>query len=83
MKERKPMHDNWKTPSDLYNTLNEEFHFDFDPCPLNPTFDGLLIPWGKSNFINPPYSRELKESFIRKALDVSRGGGKLCDAITS
>ena len=37
--------DNWKTPDDVYNKLNEEFHFDFDPCPLNerPDFDGLEI----------------------------------------
>ena len=50
--------DNWRTPTSLYNTLNEEFNFDFDPCPLkeSPDFDGLRIPWGQSNFVNPPYS---------------------------
>lgn len=50
--------DNWKTPDDVYNKLNTEFKFDFDPCPLNdsPEFDGLSIEWGKSNFVNPPYS---------------------------
>ena len=49
-------HDNWGTPEDLYNKLNKEFDFDFDPCPLNSTFDGLKTSWGKRNFINPPYS---------------------------
>ena len=37
--------DNWETPQDLYDSLNEEFHFDFDPCPLNADFDGLSIEW--------------------------------------
>ncbi len=49
-------HDNWGTPKDLYDELNKEFNFDFDPCPLDSEFDGLLIPWKKRNFINPPYS---------------------------
>ena len=50
--------DNWKTPSDVYNKLDQEFNFDFDPCPLNdnPDFDGLAIEWGKCSFVNPPYS---------------------------
>ena len=50
--------DNWKTPSDVYDKLDQEFHFDFDPCPLNedPDFDGLSIDWGLVCFVNPPYS---------------------------
>lgn len=50
--------DNWATPKDLYDELNGEFNFDFDPCPLkeNPDIDGLAIEWGESNFVNPPYS---------------------------
>lgn len=70
-------HDDWQTPPGLYAELDAEFHFDFDPCPLKPTFDGLAVPWGNSNFINPPYSRQLKEAFIRKALAESLLG-KLC-----
>ncbi|MBU1941444.1 MAG: phage N-6-adenine-methyltransferase [Candidatus Thermoplasmatota archaeon] len=77
MKDRKPMHDNWSTPPELYNALYNEFNFDFDPCPLNAEFDGLNIGWGKSNFINPPYSRKLKESFVRKAFEESKKG-KIC-----
>lgn len=43
--------DNWVTPDYLYNELNGEFKFDFDPCPLEegvitPDKDGLLIEWG-------------------------------------
>lgn len=83
MKNRNLDHsDNWATPKWFYEELDEEFHFDFDPCPLNEGIitsdkDGLLIEWGSSNFINPPYSRILKEAFIRKALSESKKG-KLC-----
>ena len=48
---------NWKTPKALYNSLDSEFHFDFDPCPTNPIFDGLLVEWGTRNYVNPPYGR--------------------------
>jgi len=78
MKNRNINHkDDWATPKELYDKLNAEFNFDYDPCPLNSGYDGLVIPWGKSNFINPPYSRVLKEQFIRKAYHESLKG-KLC-----
>lgn len=78
MKNRNLNHsDIWETPQDLYLKLDEEFNFDFDPCPINPVLDGLKIEWGKSNFINPPYSRKLKEAFILKAIEESKKG-KLC-----
>lgn len=77
MKNRRKQHDDWETPEDLYNTLNNEFNFDFDPCPIKPLFDGLSVNWGKSNFINPPYSRKDKEAFIRKAYEESLKG-KTC-----
>ena len=57
--------DDWQTPQWLYDELNDEFDFDFDPCPLNSTFDGLLCDWGKRNFINPPYSNV--KGFLKKA----------------
>lgn len=69
--------DDWKTPDDLYNKLDAIYHFDFDPCPYQSDFDGLNIEWGQRNFINPPYSRKLKEAFVRKALKESFEG-KLC-----
>ena len=62
--------DDWKTPKYLYNDLDKEFHFDFDPCPFMhdiKLWNGLDVEWGNSNFVNPPYSRTLKELFIRKA----------------
>lgn len=77
MKKRLVQHDNWATPKNVYDELDKEFNFDFDPCPLNFKEDGLLIDWGERNFINPPYSRKLKEAFIRKAFNESKKG-KLC-----
>lgn len=47
----------WLTPPDLLSDLDREFAFDFDPCPypLPDGFDGLLIDWGASNYVNPPF----------------------------
>lgn len=61
--------DHWATPKWLYDKLNEEFNFDFDPCPLYADFDGLVVDWGKSNYINPPYNRIDKPKFIQKAYE--------------
>ena len=78
MKNRNLEHsDNQATPKELYDKLNAEFKFDFDPCPLHSDFDGLTIEWGKSNYINPPYSRQLKEAFVIKAIEESKKG-KIC-----
>ena len=30
-----------KTPTDLYEQLDQEFNFDFDPCPPDADFNGL------------------------------------------
>ena len=74
MKNRLVEHDNWATPKEVYDRLDAEFHFDFDPCPLFSKEDGLTIKWGKSNYVNPPYSRKLKEGFIRRAFEESKNG---------
>jgi hypothetical protein len=49
----------WKTPKALYQALDAEFHFDFDPCPTKAKFDGLETDWGKVNFVNPPYGKQI------------------------
>ncbi len=46
--------DDWETPEWLYNELDKEFNFDFDPCPLHANFNGLSISWGKSSFLTLP-----------------------------
>lgn len=63
--------DHWETPLGLLGKLDKEFKFDFDPCPIYNDlnkFDGLKCDWGKSNFINPPYSLNLKEAFVKKGI---------------
>uniref|UniRef100_A0AAT9JAK8 ORF28 n=1 Tax=Nitrosopumilaceae spindle-shaped virus TaxID=3065433 RepID=A0AAT9JAK8_9VIRU len=45
----------------------------FDPCPLNPQWDGLNIEWKKINYINPPYT--LLKEFVSKAISESDRGG--------
>lgn len=75
-----PRDDNWATPLNLYNPLHEEFKFDFDPCPYceGPICrNGLNITWGMSNFVNPPYSNQLKTAFVFKALEQFKLG-KTC-----
>lgn len=51
--------DNWSTLRSIYDDLNKEFNFDFDPCPLHGA-DGLKVNWGFKNFVNPPHS-EIKK----------------------
>jgi hypothetical protein len=56
--------EHWSTPANVYESLNREFHFTLDPCPLNATEDGtarLFSPWlGHRVFCNPPY-REIRK----------------------
>jgi len=68
----------YKTPEWVYNTLNDEFNFDFDPCPLNhniQNWDGLIVPWGRSNFVNPPYKDNAK--WLKKGFEEWQKG-KTC-----
>lgn len=69
------------TPIDLYNKLNNIFHFTLDPCTTedNPlgteTFytkehDGLRHPWNANTFINPPFGKGV-DKWICKMLTES------------
>jgi len=67
---QKSITDKWQTPIDFYNKLNEEFHFNFDPCPIDwnqGDADGLKMDWGTITFCNPPYSQT--KFWIKKAHD--------------
>ena len=73
--------DNWQTPAEMYQALDNEFHFDFDPCPLHSTFDGLSVPWGKRCFVNPPYSNV--RGFLQKALyEIEKGNTEIAVFLT-
>ena len=58
----------------IQHELYEKEQF-FDPCPVNPQWNGLDIDWRDLNYVNPPYSRErgdkktLLTQFVEKALD--------------
>lgn len=66
------INDSVATPDYLYNLLNEEFDFDFDPCPLDGEVDGLSIDWGKTTFVNPPYSSI--GGWVEKGVSWAKGG---------
>lgn len=69
-------HDNWSTPSEVYDPLDAEFHFNDDPCPLwgEENEEGLDREWGSSVFMNPPYSRGQIPRWCRKAYEESLKG---------
>lgn len=60
--------DEWSTPQDIYEQLDNEFHFNLDPCAtienhkcetfFTQNDDGLSKNWGGYRaFVNPPYSQ--------------------------
>ena len=65
----------WATPKGVYETLDSEFSFNFDPCPLGGvTFmNGLEMDWGTSTFCNPPYGREIGK-WTKKAVEEADKG---------
>jgi hypothetical protein len=72
----------WLTPHEVYAALDSEFHFDFDPCPypLPDGYNSLALPWGRSNYVNPPFCRKDApfggpSAFARKAI-AERDDGK-------
>lgn len=69
------LRDNYPTPISLYDKLDGEFHFDYDPCPINPPHlrerDGLG-DWGLRNYVNPPYSK--KTIWLKKAIEEQKKG---------
>ena len=65
--------DDWATPKFIYEQAMAKGMF--DPCPLCSLVDGLKIEWGKSNFVNPPYS-QLKR-WIEKSIQEHAKGRKV------
>jgi len=73
----------WLTPPELYEELDKEFKFDFDPCPYPKPdeFDGLEIDWKNSNYVNPPFGSIIHEgkkkgatAWVRKAIKENEKG---------
>ena len=67
---KRPEEGYWIIPPEIYNSLNKEFNFKFDPCP-NPKpkeFDGLKVDWKNSNWVNPPFWAGIT-AWVRKAIE--------------
>lgn len=73
----------WLTPPDLYEKLDQEFDFTFDPCPYPKPedWDGLTGEWGVSNYVNPPFGSIMHQgkkkgptAWVRKALQEQAKG---------
>lgn len=74
--------DNWATPQDFFDKLNEEFHFTLDPCADSENYkcdlfftreqNGLNQDWGGHTvFCNPPYGREIAD-WVKYAYEQSQ-----------
>ena len=72
----------WETPQDFFDKLNEEFHFTLDPCATHENAkckkyytvkeDGLKQDWqGETVFCNPPYGKAIK-NWVKKCYEESR-----------
>lgn len=75
--------DEWATPQQLFDELNEEFNFTLDACAddwnykvdnyFDKEIDGLAQNWNGTVWMNPPYGRAIK-TWMAKAYESARGG---------
>lgn len=82
----------WSTPADLFNELNDVFHFDLDACAdasnakclryFTKEQDAIKQRWEGSVFMNPPYGREIA-AFMRKAYKESLLGATVVCLVPS
>ena len=85
VQELKPFHIDeneryWLIPPKLYEDLNNEFNFDYDPCVYPKVKDTLVTKWGKMNYVNPPFRKKdgSPTAFVRKAiLEQSKGNSSV------
>jgi site-specific DNA-methyltransferase (adenine-specific) len=73
--------DQWETPQDFFDKLDEEFHFTLDPCANEFNYkcdtyfteekDGLKQNWeGYTVFYNPPYGSVIKDWVSKCSIDL-------------
>ena len=64
----------WATPQGVYQELDAEFDFNFDPCPLGGgLIDGLTVAWGSSTFCNPPYGKQIGQWTSKAVREYEKG----------
>ena len=81
--------DQWATPDDFFRELDQEFHFNLDPCANEQNHkcekyftkedNGLSKDWGGYRvFCNPPYGRAITDwvDIQRSERDQAAAGGK-------
>ena len=75
----------WGTPQELFDELNEEFHFTLDACASKSNAkcekyytkeqNSLIQDWSNEVvFMNPPYTTKNQNAFVKKAYDESLKG---------
>jgi phage N-6-adenine-methyltransferase len=76
----------WETPIEIFNLLNEEFHFEIDLAALphnaksakfyTPVMDALKQEWHGVCWLNPPYGSQLSK-WMQKAYDSAKNGATI------
>ena len=76
--------DEWATPIDFFEKLNERYHFDLDVCATDDNAkcsryftkadDGLYQEWSGTCWMNPPYGRAIGQ-WVKKAYESSQAVG--------
>ena len=87
------MKNEWRTPKELFDLLDNQFHFTLDPASTHDNAlckkhftkeeDGLLQDWSNDVvWLNPPYGREIG-AWIEKAYNEMIKGAKVVCLIPS
>jgi phage N-6-adenine-methyltransferase len=84
--------DEWETPQNLFDRLNDEYHFTLDVCANHANFkavpyytkeqDGLKQEWTGICWMNPPYGREIGK-WLQKAYESSLKGATVVCLVPS
>lgn len=79
----KDTHPHGGTPDYIIENIKKQYGEMFDPCPNNPTFDGLAIAWplDKVCFVNPPYTRGQIGKWVKKCSDEQSRYGRTAPII--
>ena len=82
----------WETPQEFFNKLNEEFHFTLDVCAtrenakcsrfITKQDNALNLDWNGTCWMNPPYGRQIK-AWMKKAFDESLKGNTVVCLVPS
>lgn len=81
--------DEWATPQEVFDSLNDEFHFDIDVCAtaenakcdrfFTAEDDGLAQEWEGRCWCNPPYSNVA--AWMEKAQQAVHSGAEVVVAL--